>query len=282
MTKWSFLTWVILLLLVTFQPLMADEYANDSPWKKFSFDVGAFISLTNTSVRYGSGVGVSVDLEEALGMDVTNRVFRLGGYWRFTNNQRHRLDLSWFSFNRTGEKTIDDQIVIEPPGGGEDIIISPGTEVKSKFDLDIYQFNYSYSFIQDERLDIAAQAGLYIMPISFSLSATGLAEKEGDQDFTAPLPVIGLRLDLLIVPKWYLRTGSQVFYVEYDDYTGSLLNFRSAIEYNPWKHVGFGLGFDALKLQVRADGDEAVPGMRLRGDLAFGYTGVLLYGKVFF
>ena len=192
------------------------------------------------------------------------------------------MDLSWFSFNRTGDKTINDQIIIERPEGGEDIIIAPGTEVKSKFDLDIYQLNYSYSFIQDERLDIAAQVGLYIMPISFSLSATGLVESEGDQAFTAPLPAIGLRLDLLIVPKWYLRTGSQAFYVEYGDYTGSLLNFRSAIEYVPWKHVGFGLGFDALRLHVNADGDESVPGMDLRGDLAFGYTGVLLYGRVFF
>ena len=223
-----------------------------------------------------------MDLEEALGMEMENSVYRLGGYWRFTNNRRHRLDLSWFSFYRTGDKKITDQIVIEPPGGGEDIIIDPGTEVKSKFNLDIYQLNYSYSFIQDERLDIAAQVGLYIMPISLSLTATGLVETEGDQNFTAPLPVIGLRLDLLIAPKWYLRTGAQAFYVEYSDYTGSLLNFRSAIEYDPWQHVGFGLGFDALRLQVQADGDESIPGMDLRGNVAFGYTGILLYGRVFF
>ena len=282
MARWSFFIGVFLLLLVTVQPLMADDYAIDSPWKRLSFDAGAFLTITNTSVRYGSGVGVSVDLEEALGMNVTNRVFRFGGYWRFTDNRRHRLDLSWFSLYRKGDKTITDQIVIEPPDGGDDIIINPGTELKSTFDLDIYQINYSYSFLQDERVDIAAQAGLYIMPMSFSLSATGLAEKDVDQNFTAPLPVIGLRLDLMIVPKWYLRNGSQVFYVEYGDYTGSLVNFRSAVEYNPWKHVGIGLGFDVLKLHVHADGDEAVPGMDLRGDLAFGYSGIMLYGRVFF
>jgi hypothetical protein len=282
MTKWSFLIGVILILIVTVQPLMADDYAKDNPWKKLSFDAGAFLSITTTSVRYGSGVGVSVDLEEALGMDMENSVYRLGGYWRFTNNRRHRVDLSWFSFYRTGDKKITDQIVIEPPGGAEDIIIAPGSEVESEFNLDIYQSNYSYSFILDDRLDIAAQVGLYIMPISFCLSAKGLVETEEDQDFTAPLPVIGLRLDLLIAPKWYLRTGAQAFYVEYGDYTGSLLNFRSAIEYDPWKHVGFGLGFDSLRLQVQADGDEAVPGMDLRGNVAFGYTGILLYGKVFF
>lgn len=281
MKKWWFLTGV-LLLLVTVQPLMADEYTNDSPWKKLSFDAGVFLTSTNTSLRFGSGVGVSVDLEEALGMDTTNSVYRLGGYWRFTKNRRHRLDLSWFSLHRTGDKKILDQIVIEPPGGGEDIVLNPGTEVKSEFDLDIYQINYSYSFIQDERLDICAQVGLYIMPISFSLSASGLVNTAGDQNFTAPLPLIGLRLDLLIAPKWYLRNGFQAFYVEYGAYTGSIVEVRSAIEYNPWKHVGFGFGFDAFRVRAQADGDEAIPGMDLRGNVEFEYLGLMLYGRIFF
>jgi hypothetical protein len=282
MAKWSFLIGTVLLLLVTVQPLMADDSTKDSPWKKLSFDVGAFFAASETTLRFGSSVGTTVDLGEILGMDTVNRVFRLGAYWRFTDNLRHRLDLSWFSFNLTGDKTITDQIIIEPPGGGEDIIIDPGTEVKSYLDLDIFQLNYSYSFIQDDRLDFCGQVGLYLMPMSFGLSATGLVETEGDQSFTAPMPVIGLRFDVLIAPKWYLRSGSQIFYVSYGDYTGSLLNFRTAIEYNPWKNIGFGLGFDALRLMVEADGDEAIPGMDLRGNVNFGYNGAMLYGRVFF
>jgi len=282
MIKSSFLVGSALLLIVTVQPLMADDSTKDSPWKKFGFDVGAFFSVSETALRFGSGVGITVDMEEALGMDAENTVFRLGGFWRFTNDLRHRLDLSWFSFNRTGDKTIIDQIVIEPPGGGEDIILDSGTKVKSHFDLDIYQLSYSYSFIQDERLDFGGQVGLYLMPMSFGLSAAGLVETEGDQSFTAPMPVIGLRFDVLIAPKWYFRGSSQVFYVSYADYTGSLLNLRSSIEYNPWKHVGFGLGFDAFRLRVQADGDEAFPEMDLRGNVAFGYTGVMLFGRVSF
>jgi hypothetical protein len=282
MKKLIFFSAVVLVLLGTVQPLIADDYTNRNPWEKFSFNAGAFLTATNTSLRFGSGLGVSVDLEEALDMSTENSVYRFGGYWRFTNNRRHRLGLSWFSLHRSARKTVTDQIVIEPHGGGEDIIVVPGTEVKSKFNLDIYQLNYSYSIIQDDRLDFAAQAGLYIMPISFSLSASGLAKTEADQSFTAPLPEIGLRFDLLIAPKWYLRTGSQVFYIEYEDYTGSLLDVQSAIEYNPWKHVGFGIGFDVFKLALEANGNEAIPGMDLRGNVAFQYVGAILYGRIFF
>ncbi|MBW2611222.1 MAG: hypothetical protein JRD49_01295 [Deltaproteobacteria bacterium] len=282
MVKKPFVLGFMLVLLFTAHPLMADDSAADSPWAKFSLHMGAFLSTTNTDARFGSGIGLSVDLEEALGLDVENRVFRMEGSWRFTDNRRHRLDLSWFSLYRSGEKTVTDEIIITPPGGGEDIEIAPGTEVKSFFDMDIYQLNYSYSFIQDERLDFGGQVGLYIMPISFGLSVTGLIDEEADQSFVAPLPVVGLRFDVLIAPKWYLRSGSQFFYIQYEGFTGSLVSFKSAIEYNPWKHVGFGLGVDSFRMQIEADGKEYVPEFDLRGNVQFGYAGVMLYGRVFF
>ncbi len=282
MVKKPFVLGFMLVLLFTARPLMADDSAVDSPWAKFSLNMGGFLSTTNTDLRFGSGIGVSVDLEEALGLDVENRVYRMEGSWRFTDNRRHRLDLSWFSLHRSGERTVTDEIIITPPEGGEDIEILPGTEVKSFFDLDIYQLNYSYSFIQDDRLDFGGQFGLYIMPISFGFSATGLLDEEGDQSFTAPLPAFGLKFDILIAPKWYLRSGSQFFYIQYESFTGSLVSFKSAIEYNPWKHVGFGLGVDSFRMQLEDDGKEYVPEFDLRGNVQFGYSGIMLYARVFF
>lgn len=281
MTKWSLIIGLTLLLSVAAQPLMADDSVKDSPWAKFSFDAGAFLSTTNTNVRFGSGVGVSVDLEEALGMDIDHNVFRVDSYWRFSKNRRHRVDFSWFSYNRTGTRTIDEEITIKPPDE-EDIAIPVGTKVESFLDLDIYQLDYSYSFIQDDRLDFAGQFGLYIMPISFGFSATGFVDEEADQDFTAPLPVLGFKFDVLIAPKWYFRSGTQLFYIQYENFTGSLVNGRAAVEYNPWKHVGLGLGIDALRMAVEADGGGDYPGIDLRGNVEFGYTGIMLYGRVFF
>ena len=97
--------------------------------------------------------------------------------------------------------------------------------MESKYNMDIFQLNYSYSFIQDERLDFAGLAGLYIMPISIGLDVTGLVDENADQSFTAPLPALGLRLDILVAPKWYFRGSTQLFYIEYQDYTGSLIQY---------------------------------------------------------
>jgi hypothetical protein len=280
MKKRSFVIGLVLFLAVFVQPLMADDSVNDSPWEKFSFNLGGFFSTSSTNLRFGSGVGVSVNVEDLLGLDSTTSVFRLDSYWRFSDNRRHRVDFSWFSYNRSGERTIDETITITPPED-EDIVIPVGTKIKSFYDIDIYQFAYSYSFIQDERVDIAGKFGLYVMPISFGLSATGFVENEGDQSFTAPLPTLGLKLDILIAPKWYFRNGFQIFYIQYENFTGNLLNFTSAIEFNPWKHVGFGLGLDALRMGLEADGED-YPAIDLKGNVEFDYTGLQLYGRIYF
>ena len=252
----------------------------ERPWEKFGANLGVFISSLDSSFTIGSGVGLKIDVEDLLGLDSTNSVFRLDGLWRFSQNRRHRLDFNWFSFRRDGDRRIGQDITI---GEGEDqIIIEAGTNVEAFFDFDIYQLGYSYSFFQDERIDLAAGFSLYVMPIDFGLKATGLIDEEGSARFTAPLPALGLRMDVALTPKWFIRTGSQVFYVEYEQFTGSLLEFKAALEYNPWEHVGLGLGFDALSVKLEADGSTDWPGVDLNGTVDFNYTGLQLYLRVFY
>ena len=272
---------IVLILFIIASPSIAADTNGESPWETFSFNGGFFASRSATEVRFGSGLGLEVNLEDALGMDADTGVFRLETYWRFTKNKKHRVDLSWFSLNRTANKTITEDITIKPPEG-DDIILEAGTKVNSKYNMDIYQLNYSYSFIQDDRLDFAGMAGLYLMPISFGLDVTGLVDDKVDQSFTAPLPALGLRLDVLVAPKWYFRGSTQLFYLEYEGYTGSLTSTRTAVEYNPWKHVGLGVGIDALRMSIQADDPDAIPGLELRGNVDFSYIGLYLYGRVFF
>ena len=270
----------LLLFMVAASSFAADAAAK-SPWEKFSFNAGVFASRSATEVRYGSGIGLEVNLEDALGMEADTQVFRVEGYWRFTKNRKHRAELSWFSLKRTAGKRITDDIVIKPPNEDE-IVIEAGTDVESRYDMDIFLLNYSYSFIQDERLDFAGMAGLYLMPISFDLKVSGVVEDQGSQSFTAPLPALGLRIDILIAPKWYFRGSAQLFYIEYESYTGSLTSTRTAVEYNPWKHVGLGIGVDSLSMAIQADDPDTIPDFDLRGNVDFSYIGLYLYGRVFF
>lgn len=272
---------IVLLLSLAVGPSAADDTAEDTPWAKFSFNAGAFLSSTSTNVRFGSGLGVTVNVEEALGLEAENQVFRLDTYWRFTDNRRHRVDFSWFSLKREATRKLTDDITINPPNQDE-ITLETGTVIDSFFDLDIYQVNYRYSFFQDERLDMSGGIGLYIMPISFGVSSTGLVDEQGDQSFTAPLPVLNMKIDVLITPKWYFRNSADLFYVEYIGIVGSMTNIRSGIEYNPWKHFGLGAGVDFMHLYLEGNGQLLYPDNDLKGTVAFNYVGLNFYGRVFF
>jgi len=269
------------LLLLTHQSVRAEEWnLEEKPWEKFGANFGVFMSATDTSFRIGSGVGLDIDVEELLDLDTTSTVFRTDALWRFSKNRRHRLDFTWFAFKRDGTKQIGQDITIED-GDGNPITIDAGTTVNAFFDLDIYEVAYSYSFFQDDRIDLAAGLGLYIMPLDFGLKATGLIDEEGSAKFTAPLPVLGLRMDFALTPQWFIRTGSQIFYLKYENFTGSVLEFRAALEYNPWKHVGIGLGFDSLGVKVEADGQD-YPEIDFKGNVEFNYTGFQLYLRIFY
>ena len=90
-----------------------------------------------------------------------------------------------------------------------------------------------------------------------------------------------MRADFAITPKWFFRSGIKAFYLEIGEFSGSILEASVAIEYLPWKHFGFGLGFDSLNVQVESDGED-YPGIDFKGEVDFQYTGLLLYAKLYF
>jgi len=273
---------MILVLFLLPQVAWAEEWdLEKKPWEKFGANLGVFISSLDSGFRIGSGIGLDVDVEELLGLETTNSAFRADILWRFSKNRRHRLDLSWFAFRRNGDRTIGQDITFEDPDTGEEITIEAGTKVHGFFNFDIFQAAYSYSFFQDDRIDLAVLVGLHVIPIDLGISAAGLLNGEANATFTAPLPTLGLRMDIALTPKWFIRSKTELFYMDYQNFNGRLLKVTGALEYTPWKHLGCGLGFDSLMVNMDAK-DESWPGIDLMGSVKFNCTGLQLYLRYFF
>ena len=98
--------------------------------------------------------------------------------------------------------------------------------------------------------------------------------------FTAPLPMIGLRSEILLTERWRLKMDFNFFYLEYDNYTGQLSDALMAVEYRPWKNFSLGAGINSIDYTVEADTDDTIVG--LNGQIEFKLTGFMLYGKYFF
>lgn len=267
---------VFMLAIVLCQPAYAaDDFAG--PWEKFSVYLGGFGAASDSSVRIGTnalGAGLDIDVEDALGMSTSQGTVRLGALYRLGEKRRHRIGLNYFAFNREGTAVAKESHTIG------DIQIGVGDTLTTTYNTSIIKADYAYSFFMDERFNLAVSGGLFIMPIELGVSIdSGGSFESSETNITAPLPVIGLSMDFAFSPKWVLKQNFQWFYLEIDNFTGAISDVNIALEWNVWKHWGFGLGLDSFRMQVEAADDSTAPGVDFVGNIKMNYAGVMLYAR---
>ena len=282
--RWSVVGLMVLAIISA--PVRAeDNHSSKLPWKTAYFNAGYYVVSLDSGFRVGSGalgLGIDLSVEDFLGLKSTDSAFRIDGGWRFTENKRHKLEFSWFRFNRDGNTDIAAGAEIElPDGEGGTTVIGPG-RLESVFNFDIIKAKYEYSFLLDDRLDFNGGIGLYVMPIEFGITGTvdGIGQTRIFEDITAPLPVFGLGFDFVITPEWVLRQQIDGFYLKLGDFQGGIISNSIALEYFPWEHAGFGVSADQLLISIEAERNDW-PGIDFVGTVDFNYFGALLYLKVF-
>jgi hypothetical protein len=243
------------------------------PWEKFSFSLGGFAASLSNEARIGlPGAGVVINIEDALGLDASETVFRIDTSYRFGDSRRHRVDFTWFDLSRKATRTLTDDILVDGT------TYPAGATVNSEFDLAFYNLRYSYSFIHDDRVDFAGSVGLHVTDLGLKLNSA--TQGAAGDTVTAPLPVIGGRLDVVLTPRWYARSSVEFLYVALNDFKGSITDSLMALEYRPWQHLSFGAGLNVVRFRLQADSSDAP--VNFRGKIDSNFAGLLLYAKALF
>jgi len=243
--------------------------------ERLSVSLGVFASANNTGITLGSkqaGLGVNINIEDALGLETSSFVYRGTANFRFGNKYQHSLVFDYFRINRRATKVLAADLE------WGDYIYPIGTELKSKYNLSIIRLKYEYAFLQDDRVSLGFSAGLYIIPLSFSVKA--IQAEEQSTALTAPLPIIGLRSGFLITKKLLLNESAELLYLKIDNFTGSILDLNLAVEHRTFKHFGFGVGFNSNRLDITAKGKD-YPAFDFFGTLKMEFTGVILFAKFY-
>lgn len=242
--------------------------AQTSAQEKFSISVGLFVTDRDSSTRFdaqGSGMdGTEVDVESEFGLDTSDSVFRVDGYYNF--NEKHRIDFSWFDLSRTGSKQTQRDI------NWKETFFPSGTVINSNFDLSIYKLAYTWSFMRRDWGYLGLTAGLYIADIGTSLSSPSIGARDGGA-FTAPLPVIGLRGEYYFSEKWSFRASSEIFAFAYGDFDGSLFDTYAGIDYHLSDRWAIGAGFNSVRMNLGVHKENA------DGKLDWDYDGGLIFLK---
>jgi hypothetical protein len=266
--------WVLIFSLFPLCAALADGEA-PGPWEKVGVRAGGFYTGLHSLARIGltPGTGLVINLEDTLGLDSSMFIFRGDVDYRFSRNLRHRLDLSYAGYFRSAERTLQEDIEI-----GDDVLVA-GTTVETTFNFQIIKLLYSWSFIQDARVDLAFGGGFYIAPINLKIKS--LTSEQKAEVITVPLPVLDVRADVLIAPKLYLRERIDIFYLAGGNFSGGILDMALGLEYRIWKHIGVGVDFESFRFGVesKGDGSAVAPG---DGNIALDYTGLLFYAKFYY
>ena len=245
--------WIVCGLLAVFAGTVRAQSASQ-PWEKASIQIGGFITSSDTEMRVdskGGGLGAVVNLEDTLGVGSEKTTYRIDGFYRFGDSRRHQIELHYFDSRRSGDKVLDRTIEVG------DTTFPAGASVSTQFDLKFINLDYSYAFVQDDRLRLSVTGGLHTTGVHYKLDSPGLKLFE-DEKFTAPLPVVGFQGEVLVTERWRLKGGIDMFYVEYNQFTGALVDTNLAVEYLPFKHAGFGLGVDNVRMKVDAKDRKSV------------------------
>ena len=230
---------------------LADSHSEFAFGEKFMFRIGSYIvenADTEVAIFSSSGVGAGVSFNDDLGGEDDATIPRLDFYYRF--NERHRLDFSYFKFDRDGRETI----VIDIDLGDQSYSI--GDTVVSDIEYELFKFGYGYSFYHSKQVELSFTAGLNITGYDFEYSLADGSDAD-EADVTAPLPMFGFKMSYAIDSNWSLHFLTEAFYIEIEDtLEGSLTGTEINIEYRFKPGITLGLGLTRLSIDVDADDDD--------------------------
>ncbi len=246
---------------------------SERPWKTLTIKGGWYFPIQDTNVRLDGtgpfGGGVELDLEDDLDLKEDVSSYRIDVEWRFFD--RHRLNFSFFDLSRDATSTLTKEISI-PTTPPTDFVI--GDSVDSLWDWKVYAVSYTWSFLQTNKYEVGLNIGAHITDIGIGIrTLNGLVSEL--ETVTAPLPVLGLTGAYAFTPKLILRSNVGGFYLAIDDFEGSVVNFDLDLEYNAWKYMGFGIGYNFFRLDLDVEADN------FRGTAKYQYNGFKAFIKFY-
>lgn len=210
---------------------------------RFRLSLGAFRAESTTEARLSTasgGAGVDVNFEDILGLDKIKLIGEGSMYWRFA--ERWRVDLGYFSLNRSGTRTLDSNV----EWGGNPYPI--GTTVNSSYKISDLRVAVGYSFFRRSDKELGVGFGLHRAGLEASLDAASVGTSS--QSVTAPLPVLTLYGNFALTDTWALAYRTDWLSLSYDKYSGGIRASAIDFVYQPFNHWAFGFGFHNLTLKL--------------------------------
>src|SRR5258708_4413980 len=231
------------------QDFMSQQFIKQGD-EMLTLNLGAILNQFGTSASLnGPGLDGSRTNLESSGLKKSLSSFDAGGTWRFLS--RNRIDVLYFSANRSGSKSIDRELNIDG------VVVPVNSTLSAQAKNQFVDVDYRFSFIKNDTYEVAGLLGLYGGQYKFNFSATRPIEGGGQMSVlnqttstTVPLPLIGATLDWYVNPRWKISGSASGIKAHIGNVDGSAVVAGVNTEYMLVRNFGIGAGYLFTKLNA--------------------------------
>ena len=219
--------------------------------------IGGLVNL-NTDVAAGRGLGALIDLEDVLGFDEQISTFGLEGFYRFTKNRKHAVQLRYGNFDRDAYAVLEGSVPI--------LDLEFFGEVTSQFVNQVADFEYQYSFINNGKTEAGITAGLAVFKYELALAGEVVINDDPDGSrfrsesvgVIAPVPSFGFFINQAFRKNLILEIRTSAIDLSFGEHSGRIFSTRASLTWFFSRHAGVGLGLFGSDVAYEKQGREKI------------------------
>ena len=242
----------------------------------FSLDLGLFYPDRQLDLRVnGSLIGINdeIHFDEEVRLDRADNIFAAELAWRY--HGKWSVIGQYFKSDDTTRAVLDEDIE------WGDVVFGAGSNAAIGSEFALTRIFFGRQFDTRKTHDIGIGGGIHWLHIGAFIEGEILvngipAAARRSVSAEAPLPNIGMWYKYSISPRWALRARLDLFSANIDDYDGRLINFGLGVNYQAFEHVGIGMNYNYVELDVKINKSD------WRGNIETTYDGIFVYASVYY
>lgn len=220
---------------------------------RFRVEATLFNAGYDTKLRIDPSLtetGTELDAEDDLALDESELLMQ--GEITLLPGERHLLRLSGLSSRRSGQATLDEDIIFDD----EEYFVDE--RVDSKLNLTMVGLTYGYRFIARDRGELTGTFGIQVTEVEANVVVRNRVIRE-DESGVAPLPLIGIEGRFDFTARWSVEGRLQYLTADIEEVDGEILDARLALTWRHNPYLVYGLGYRQFSIEIDSR-DESTPG----------------------
>lgn len=243
----------------------AQESTESHPFMtdRFQFAFGAFARQQGFKIRAdGSDPEEEIDFDESLGVDDDDVSASLTFRWNF--GQKWSLWGQAWDVSANGGAELTEDIEFE------DLVFQQGSNVRAGVENTVVRVFLGRKFSSGPKHEFGLGLGFHWLEIKAYIEGQALINDDtvafarGDVAADSPLPNIGGWYYYSPSKRWLLEARLDWLEASVGDYSGGIWNSSVGVNFQAFKHVGFGLNYQYFSLDVDVDKSDWRGGAELK------------------